>query len=154
MRCPAVLALALAAKVASVPALTTALLPQITFPTAVCLTGVKVGAVPSATSQTTRAFVHLFGRDLSCLSSGRFAQITDGFEQPDAGTKAVRFEVRRRRRQPAAVGSAQRLCKPPQCLLGHAQYLPLLYADVVVCMAVDWSDELAGYLGVHRYTLF
>ena len=52
-----------------------------------------MGAVPSTTAHSTRAFLHLFGKDLSCPSSGRFAQITDGFEQPDTGTKAVRFEV-------------------------------------------------------------
>lgn len=89
---------------------------QITFPTTVCLTGVKVGAVPSATPQATKAFVHLFGKDLSCTSSGRFAQVADGFEQPEAGTKAVRFEVRTEQERSSLGGCCGCYFMPAACL--------------------------------------
>ena len=66
---------------------------QVRFPQAVCLTGVKVGAVPSHLGAERSASVDIFAKDLSTLGSARFACLAEGCELPESGTKAIRLEV-------------------------------------------------------------
>jgi hypothetical protein len=67
---------------------------QITFPSPVILSAVKVGAVPASGLQASQAELNLFARDLECLASARFARVCGTFTQPESGTRTVRFEVR------------------------------------------------------------
>jgi len=66
---------------------------QVHFPQAVCLTGVKVGAVPSSMGSEKSASVHIFARDLTTLGAAKFACLAESCALPDSGTKAVRLEV-------------------------------------------------------------
>ena len=62
---------------------------QVHFPQAICLTGLKVGAV-----QDTGSHIRVFARDLETLGSARFACLADQCALPDTNVKAVRVEVR------------------------------------------------------------
>ena len=68
---------------------------QVRFPQAVCLTGVKVGAVPAHLGADKAACVDIFAEDLFTLGAARFACLAEGCELPETGTKAIRLEVRR-----------------------------------------------------------
>lgn len=67
----------------------------IAFGEPVCITGVTVGAVPGSALSATPSSLALFARDLETPSTGRFASLCEGFEQPEAGTRAVHVEVSR-----------------------------------------------------------
>ena len=64
------------------------LVAQVHFPRAVCLTGLKIGAVPVAGS-----FIHVFAHDLETRGSARFACLAEKCLLPDTSVKAVRVEV-------------------------------------------------------------
>lgn len=63
-------------------------LVQVHFPRAVCLTGVKIGAV-----HDTGSYIHVFARDLDTRGSARFACLAEKCSLPDVSVKAVRVEV-------------------------------------------------------------
>ena len=66
---------------------------QVHFPQAVCLTGVKVGAVPAKLGGEDTAYVHIFAADLTTPGAARFVCLTENCALPESGTKAVRLEV-------------------------------------------------------------
>ena len=68
---------------------------QVHFPQAVCLTGVKVGAVPVKVGAVEPPTVHIFAKDLITLGAARFACLAEDCALPESGTKAVRLEASR-----------------------------------------------------------
>lgn len=66
---------------------------QVRFPQAVCLTGVKVGAVPTKLASGEPASVDIFAADLATLGAARFACLAESCTLPESGTRAVRLEV-------------------------------------------------------------
>ena len=67
---------------------------QVHFPQTVCVTGIKLGAVPDRHNGEDPAFVHIFANDVSTLGAARFACLAERCALPESGTKAVRLEVK------------------------------------------------------------
>ncbi len=67
---------------------------QIRFPETVCVSGIKIGGVPTAGTGDDAPFVRVFAKSASLLSSARFSCLLEHEHLPELQTtKAVRFEV-------------------------------------------------------------
>ena len=61
---------------------------QIHFDSPVCVSGLKIGAVPDLD-----CYIHIFVRDLTTLGSSRLACLSERCALPTQAVKSVRVEV-------------------------------------------------------------